>query len=100
MNQLELLLLLNEERARAAIAWPLVQRSPKPEPGLERAGPRSYYSAQEWMTLAGLQMVDHRGVALALFGAKLIDPSGTVDEVVVTYARRLLARELKRGHAK
>lgn len=93
---LEALVLLDETRARAAIAWPLVTRHRKPAPGRVRAGAGPYwYSPTEWMSLADIPLMDHDKVADVLFRAGMCSPDGTVAKEVAAYARRLVLGRMK-----
>lgn len=93
----ERLLLLDLQRAKAAIAWPLVRRHRSPGQFRAKAGPRSYYSPMEWMEIAGLPMFAHDDVAPVLFRSELIGPDGMVDRQVINYARKLVASKLRKS---
>lgn len=94
--QTERLILLNFERARAAIAWPLVHRYTRQGEHREKAGPGSFYDPAEWMRLADIPLYAHDDVAPTLFRAGLISPKGEVSEEVLEFARALL-RKIKRS---
>lgn len=97
----ELLVLLDERRARAAVAWQFVERYPKhsapnADDALCEAFPKVWYSPAEWMALAGLSLHDHAHVAPFLFRTHAVAPDGTVSPEALLYARRLTASLLTR----
>lgn len=101
MVRADLLVLLDERRAKAAVAWQYVTRyrngtaHPEAMP-LQQAFPGVWYSPAEWMALAGLSAYDHDHVAPFLFRAGAVDAGGGVSDEASTYARRMVAARLGR----
>lgn len=97
----ELLVLLDERRAKAAVAWQFVTRQSKQEGRvpfadelLVEAFPGVWYSPKEWMALAGLSRHDHGHVAPFLFKADAVGPDGSVSPEAKKYASTLAAAAL------
>lgn len=88
----ERLILLNFERARAAIAWPLVDRFKSPGAHREHAGGGVYYDPAQWMRLADLPLYAHDDVALGLFRTGVIEPSGAVSDEALEFALALVRK--------
>ena len=97
----ELLVLLDDRRAKAAVAWQFVTRHAKPK-ALDRehlleAFDDCWYCPDEWMALAGLSKRDHPHVAPFLFKTDAVGPDGSVSEEALAYARRMTASQILAG---
>lgn len=96
----DLLVLLDERRAKAAVAWQYVTRhkdgrkNTAAGDALVEAFAGCWYSPEEWMCLAGLSPYDHSHVAPFLFRASAVGPDGSVSDEAMVYARRLTAGRL------
>lgn len=96
----EILVLLDERRAKAAVAWQFVERHSEPADRLLEAFSGVWYSPAEWMAMAGLLLRDHAHVAPFLFRAEVVDADGEVSEEALSYARRITAGKLGGGKPK